>query len=85
MSDYSRIRARLKKENIKFTVDKPKKEYSKFANTVITFNPVKMYINPRGKIVGIYIFDMRVDIDNCVEKWSNDNKVKMSFTDMLMV
>lgn len=25
-----------------------------------------------GKIVGIFIFDMRVDIDNCVEIWSKD-------------
>ena len=85
MSDFSRIKARLKKENIKFSIEKPKKEYSNFANTLITFDPVKMFINPKGKIVGIYIFDMRVDIDRCVEKWSNDSEHKMSFADFLMV
>ena len=85
MSDYSRIKSRLKKSGIEFKEVKQKKEWKHSGNSTIEFGAVKMYISPKNKIVGIYIFDMRVDIENCVEKWSNDSNASATFADFLLL
>lgn len=68
MSDYSKIIARLKKNKIEYNL---KKKTSQHSNSVLVFGAVRMYFSPAKNIVGICIFDMRVDIDNFIETWRN--------------
>lgn len=61
MSDLSRIKHRLKKSNTDFT----------YSNHTLVAGPTKIYFDKSKCITGIFFFEMRLDIDNCIDLWRN--------------
>ena len=72
MSDYTRIIARLKKAKIDYEIERPERVDKEYANTLIIFSAVKIWISPSKQIVGMSIFDIFNYNAKCLAYWSND-------------